>query len=242
MITQRLTRKMDSINHAVKAGMSTSITAFLLILQDHVARVPALEEFAASIKSILDQETNAPLLGDTLRRFLIALQGQAFEVKVSFMEQLYESVLPLLDDFAADFAHKFEHRPGWLSTPLIHHGVTCDHCGAAPIAGPRWNCTICPDYDLCGNCFAQKTKIHGRDFPDHDFQCILTEGKGKGKGKGCKGWGKHKGHMWRHMHNFFQQMHQHMKGTDSKGWGKGTPNLDTHGPHGADARDDWYHA
>lgn len=240
MITQRVTRKMDSINLAVKEHMSTTLTAFLVILEDHVSRFPGLEEFAAPIAAIAQGNgPDAPLLGDTLRSLLIVLQAQAFEVKVSFVEQLYEAVLPLLDDFTAE-SPCADHRPWWLPSPLVHHGVTCDHCQTAPIAGPRWKCTTCPNYDLCGNCFAQKTEIHASD---HDFQCILdphgwkakgkgkgkeAKGKGKGKGKGCKGWGKSFGkghiiphiipHMWRHMNHMnhaaahaAQNMWQHMQ-------------------------------
>jgi len=242
MITQRVTRKMDSINRAVKERTNTTITAFLVILSDHVARYPALEEFAAPIGAIAQGGgPDAPLLGDTLRSLLIALQAQAFEVKVSFVEQLYEAALPLLDDFTAESSW-VDHRPWWLASPLLHLGVTCDQCGAAPIAGPRWKCTTCPNYDLCGNCFAQKNVIHAKD---HDFQCILDahgwKAKGKGKCKGMKGWGKvfGKGRMWQHLGRApvvgaamnhmrqhvqhmlqHQQQHMHAKGAGCKGWGK----------------------
>lgn len=46
-----------------------------------------------------------------------------------------------------------------------HHGVTCDGCGANPLKGPRFRCAVCPDYDLCGECFAQKSRVHG----EHEF-------------------------------------------------------------------------
>jgi len=233
MITQRITRKLDKINYTVQQGMNTSISSFILVLQHHVATAPALEQFAAQFQAILDQEPNAPLLGDTLRSFLIALQAQAFEAQVSFVENLFEALLPLLDDVMVDFP-EMNRRP-W---PMIHHGVTCDHCGACPIAGPRFKCTTCHNYDLCGNCFTQKTSIHAPEAPDatpHDFQCILSphdrewKGKGKGKGKGHrKGWGKgHKGFGKGHMiHNLLANFAPFMPGFGAmdagfKGWGKG---------------------
>ncbi|CAE6960784.1 unnamed protein product [Symbiodinium natans] len=104
---------------------------------------------------------------------------------------------------------------------LLEHGrCICDGCEMSPLRGPRFKCLSCPDYDLCGKCFAKRHEVH----PEHqDFQCIpinpqgfassfwetfaaegegslgwmawapFLHGKGKhGKGKGCKG-GKGKG-------------------------------------------------
>ena len=33
-----------------------------------------------------------------------------------------------------------------------HAGVMCDSCDMAPIAGFRYKCVVCQDYDLCGTC------------------------------------------------------------------------------------------
>jgi len=220
LITQKFTTELDAINHAVATA---SMTSFLLILQYHVETVPALESFAAPLKAILDQEPDAPLLGDTLRSLLTTLQALPFEVQANFVELLSESVFPLLDDLVADLPQE-ETQPGWMQDSLVHHGVACDHCGASPIVGPRFKCTICPNYDLCGNCFPQKMSIHGPATPDaapHDFQCMMSPHSPLGKG--CKGWGKGykgsgKGHVLRHVMPF---LHGMMGGHGFKGWGKG---------------------
>ncbi|CAJ1387164.1 unnamed protein product [Effrenium voratum] len=86
-----------------------------------------------------------------------------------------------------------------------HLGVKCDGCGASPIMGPRFRCTVCPDFDFCSHCFQKKDKIHGGECVGHDFEQVeqpcwsplwtmmrMLKGKGKGKGK-CKGKGKGKG-------------------------------------------------
>ncbi|XP_063046389.1 sequestosome-1 isoform X2 [Engraulis encrasicolus] len=38
--------------------------------------------------------------------------------------------------------------------PQVHYGVTCDGCEGR-VAGTRFKCTVCPDYDLCSSCQAK---------------------------------------------------------------------------------------
>jgi hypothetical protein len=35
---------------------------------------------------------------------------------------------------------------------VVHRHVTCDGCGASPIRGLRFQCSVCDDYDLCASC------------------------------------------------------------------------------------------
>jgi hypothetical protein len=44
----------------------------------------------------------------------------------------------------------------------VHRGVTCDGCGASPIVGVRFKCTVCPNFDLCKACEAK-----GEHPPSH---------------------------------------------------------------------------
>lgn len=49
----------------------------------------------------------------------------------------------------------------------LHRNVWCDACGSS-IRGTRWQCEICPNYDLCESCHG-KTNIHPAS---HGFQPI----------------------------------------------------------------------
>merc|ERR1712047_189404 len=40
-----------------------------------------------------------------------------------------------------------------------HHGVVCDGCDG-PVAGHRYKCLVCPDYDLCATCEARGHHVH----------------------------------------------------------------------------------
>lgn len=44
-----------------------------------------------------------------------------------------------------------------------HPTVRCDGCNVFPIVGPRYNCTICPDFDLCAKCEA--ASVHPAEHP-----------------------------------------------------------------------------
>lgn len=44
--------------------------------------------------------------------------------------------------------------------PLVHYGVACDHCGLGPIAGRRYKCGNCPNFDVCEQCYPQAVQQH----------------------------------------------------------------------------------
>ncbi|CAJ1366650.1 unnamed protein product [Effrenium voratum] len=55
---------------------------------------------------------------------------------------------------------------------VVHEGITCDGCQAAPIMGDRFKCGSCPDYDLCDACYKKRPEVHGGDFANHDFHRV----------------------------------------------------------------------
>jgi len=38
------------------------------------------------------------------------------------------------------------------SGATVHENVRCDGCNVSPIVGPRYKCSVCPDFDLCSKC------------------------------------------------------------------------------------------
>jgi len=51
----------------------------------------------------------------------------------------------------------------------VHSFIKCDGCGANPLPGIRYKCTVCPDFDFCEGC--KKSKDH----PLHEFEAIPKE-------------------------------------------------------------------
>jgi hypothetical protein len=49
------------------------------------------------------------------------------------------------------------------SADAAHGNVRCDGCNVFPIVGPRYNCTVCPDFDLCAKC--ESSSVHPAEHP-----------------------------------------------------------------------------
>ncbi|TKY66107.1 E3 ubiquitin-protein ligase PRT1 [Spatholobus suberectus] len=52
----------------------------------------------------------------------------------------------------------------------VHIGVGCDFCGMFPIIGDRYKCIDCKEkmgFDLCGDCYATRSKLPGRFNQQH---------------------------------------------------------------------------
>ncbi len=50
------------------------------------------------------------------------------------------------------FEKEKEKQKEKVSDKVIHPGITCDGCGAFPIVGIRYKCSICDDFDYCEAC------------------------------------------------------------------------------------------
>jgi len=77
-------------------------------------------------------------------------------------------VLASLSNFSCgpfDFGFECKEpcKPPTPSAASSHDNVRCDACGVFPIVGPRYNCTVCHDFDLCAKCEA--TAVHPPEHP-----------------------------------------------------------------------------
>ncbi|XP_051921489.1 sequestosome-1 [Hippocampus zosterae] len=59
----------------------------------------------------------------------------------------------------------------------VHPNVTCDGC-EGPVAGVRFKCSVCPDYDLCSACQVQGKHTEHPLLPIwHPLQALFPRGK-----------------------------------------------------------------
>lgn len=189
LITQRVARKVDKLNYMARDGLDQTAQKVLEGVKDRASVTPGLESHAKLMGEALEGGDGPKRLGESILELLKALRGLGFEVQANFCQQLAEQILPLLDDI----------MQGWLgddgccasTAPAAwqhHFNVVCDGCNANPLVGPRFKCPVCPDYDLCGNCYPKKLELH-KDCPaaQRDFQCIIFPNTGSGS-KGKCGW------------------------------------------------------
>jgi hypothetical protein len=65
----------------------------------------------------------------------------------------------------------------------VHPSVTCDGCGMYPIAGNRYKCAVCHNFDFCSACEEKNKDTHPHPFimirtPDrapHSISCVVRE-------------------------------------------------------------------
>jgi len=178
-----------------------------------ISRTPGLEHCCEKLAVVASGNGDVSA-SEALLMVCTALHTLPFEAQVAFVQAFYSSQEERLHTCLDKVD---EWMPYWATVPLEHRRITCDGCGMHPLRGPRFKCLTCPDYDLCGECFANQSTVHGGENAGHQFQCIITDssvwhhfraakamkgfwGKGKGKSEGkCK----------------------YGQGEESKGWCKG---------------------
>lgn len=54
-----------------------------------------------------------------------------------------------------------EDTPGMSAeaSSIVHSNVTCDGCGASPLIGTRFKCSVRNDFDLCSHCEAKEVSL-----------------------------------------------------------------------------------
>jgi len=180
LVTQRVARKVDKINHMARHGLDQNIKALLENIQAQAAQTPGLESYAGLMAEALHGNGAEKRLGEALLELLKALRGLGFEIQTHFCESVASSLLPYLECVTSIWFGDDDLSSA--CEPCQHPGSCCAGCGAAPIVGPRFRCPQCPQYSLCGNCYPQKIQLHGNCAGcSKDFQCMIFPAKGKGK-------------------------------------------------------------
>jgi len=189
LVTQRVARKVDKINHMARDGLEPMVQTLLTQVKDLAAATPGLETHAEPVNEALSGGGSQRRLGESVLELLKALRGLGFEVQALFCEKLAEHLLPFLDEIIKGFQGDScgGNSSGSTTAPAAwqhHFGFACDGCNANPIIGPRFRCPTCPDYDLCGNCYPRKLQLH-KNCPSaqKDFQCIIFPGMGQSSKK-----------------------------------------------------------
>jgi len=171
------------LGQALKGALSepelrSVLESMKLLLQ----KTEGLQHCVGSLEAVLAGDIESA--GRFLLSLLTGLNELDFEQKIAFFEEFCTSWWGKFQDLMSSMQQSIP----WAAQMLQHPHVTCDGCGANPIKGPRFKCQSCPDFDFCGECFAQKRSINDGKCAAHDFHCIMMPGKGM-CGKGMR-WGK----------------------------------------------------
>ena len=162
LLTQRVARKVEKINHTARHGLDQDMRGMLERIQRQVEQTPGLQNCGPAIKDALK---SGGRLGESILDMLKALRCLSFEVQASFCETLASSVLPYLENLTGKCCET------WCQGQ-DHLGCSCAGCGATPIVGPRFTCASCPGFNLCGNCYPEKNQLH-KECLSGEFQCII---------------------------------------------------------------------
>lgn len=115
-----------------------------------------IQQLPALIQSLVDRVSSAYQSGDPYSMPSVLGAFPFFApFAASFGMPEYSNQTPDQGEEAQSASARAEEEP-------VHRGVTCDGCGASPIAGVRFKCTVCPNFDLCKTCEAK-----GQHAPSH---------------------------------------------------------------------------
>jgi len=202
MLLQHLEGNEAAVDQHV-SGSKDLVVPLVRALCQNLDPFPEFKDAKAAFDLLLQQTDNltgfASAMASLLRAVLALPAERQQSVAPAVLSGLAERVMQLLPRLLQPGG-----APGSADADAaLHHHITCDGCGKEPLVGRRWKCTACPDFDLCGACYARRQELHA---VDHEFQEVPAPcrvpwclrggkgwgwkgfGKGKGKGKGMKGW------------------------------------------------------
>lgn len=95
-----------------------------------------------------------------------SMPHRAFDVEVQTPNWVgrHRDIPHLFYQFKAPIGQYQESSPSinattWDQSVIFHSGRSCDGCTMSSITGLLFKCLMCPDYDLCGECFSNGPRI-----------------------------------------------------------------------------------
>jgi len=188
-----VSQDLQFLGHALQGAISgdAELRTVLESMKQLLEKTEGLQHCAGSLEAALGGDVDS--VGQFLLALLTGLDVLSFERQIAFFEDFCNSCWGKIQQLIA----MMEQFMPWIGQMLVHPHVICDGCGANPIKGPRFKCKSLPNFDLCGECFAQKNSVNDGQCAEHDFDCIMMPGRGMcGKGMCGKGMWEGKG-MWK---------------------------------------------
>lgn len=202
MLSQWLESKGSEVDQFI-AGKSEEVFALIEALRKSLEPFPQFQEAQLAMDRLSQQghvEGLSAAVVVLLRAFCELPFDQRCDVASVILSSAMEQLVGLVHSLIADYSVACGSTGGNASPEAaMHRKVVCDACGVSPICGPRFKCSTCPDYDLCGSCYLRKDDLHDRE---HQFDCVThpaddERGNACGwaeQGKGCgkdlrSGWG-----------------------------------------------------
>lgn len=162
-------------------SMPTQPVLYLASTPNHQPPFKPLQPLAKSPKAQMGKVAVHPTSGDTFIQHLV--KASTFKRSSSQEEHRYRgghlgsqaSLYPVTNDHprqlfddkkgknrAVKESSVAYYQPYPIYRPVVHNGVTCDHCHTSPIIGPRYKSVHHANFDLCQHCVslpANRTKL-----------------------------------------------------------------------------------
>merc|ERR1711963_672848 len=143
-VSFKMTLSKEKEQETRRFQVDKEVASSLVYLKQKIAAIfPELRR-SEPVLSWVDEDGDEVVVtsDEELKVALTALTGPVYKLKVK------------LGDKAKD-----EGNSGMAKSAQVHWGVVCDGCDG-PVAGPRYKCLVCPDYDLCATCEARDLHVH----------------------------------------------------------------------------------
>jgi hypothetical protein len=134
---------------------------------------PEIQEISTTISEIKLLEEVQPVV-ETFKPVASSMWASSIQkeedLRSLITDVLYENIGALasvVKDYIQDPALSQSTRPSTTESSTkkiteqpVHNYVTCDGCGAKPITGIRYKCSVCEDFDFCEKCEASVEHPH----------------------------------------------------------------------------------